>query len=213
MTSLRLSHILYRVDDLPTAVRDYEKLGFTVEWGSDPDSAHNALIRFPCGPFLELLTVPAPDPVDPQAPGVTGRLARWAAGHGWIDLAVETDEPHLGEVHAEVRSRGIECTDPLRYRRSRADGVELSWWIFAPVDPTLPFVMSAYSPPQPPPSDGGSHPNGATGIARVVIGAVDPDRARARWECLLGAPDSMLDFVRADHDRIVDVRLAGVSAR
>src|SRR5262249_54346468 len=51
---LRCSHVLCTVDDIARAVADYTELGFTVEWGSDPRQAHNALIWFAEGPFIEL---------------------------------------------------------------------------------------------------------------------------------------------------------------
>src|SRR5215510_8485974 len=53
-TPLFLSHILIKVDDLPTAVADYERLGFTVTWGSEPTKTLNALIHFRAHAFLEL---------------------------------------------------------------------------------------------------------------------------------------------------------------
>jgi hypothetical protein len=40
------SHYLIRVHDLAAAVADYQQAGFTVTRGSNPATAHNALIYF-----------------------------------------------------------------------------------------------------------------------------------------------------------------------
>ncbi|PPK63172.1 VOC family protein [Actinokineospora auranticolor] len=205
----RPSHLLCRVEDLPRAVADYRALGFTVEWGSSPGTAGNALIRFPAGPFLELLTVPIPAATPPpDAPGIYGRLGSWACGRGWIDFAVETDDDHLDDTLSRLHAAGIPCTAPAAHHRVRADGVALSWWIAAPVDRALPFVMSAYRPAQPAPVGGGAHANGAVGVGKVVIGARDPERARPRWARVLG-DEPMVEVVAADSDGIVRVELTG----
>src|SRR5205085_5346420 len=100
---LRCSHVLCTVDDLGQAVQDFTDLGFTVEWGSDPRRAHNALIWFPEGPFIELAHFP--ESIDTPADAALGeRLARWAApGEGWRDLALETDSTELGGARAWLR--------------------------------------------------------------------------------------------------------------
>ena len=54
MTSLKLHHVVIKVDDLETAIKDFEKLEFTVTYEGEPESAQNALIFFHDGKFIEL---------------------------------------------------------------------------------------------------------------------------------------------------------------
>ena len=57
---LKCSHILCKVNNISNLFRDYEALGFSVEWGSAPERAHNALLWFKEGPFIEFLQMPKP---------------------------------------------------------------------------------------------------------------------------------------------------------
>lgn len=50
---MKVSHILYKVDNLDTAVQKFRADGFEVEYGSK-DNPYNAIIYFSEGPYLEL---------------------------------------------------------------------------------------------------------------------------------------------------------------
>ncbi|MCT4686392.1 VOC family protein [Vallitalea sp.] len=51
---MKLGHIIYKVNNLDEAVKEYTNKGFTVEYGKNKNS-YNALIYFAEGPHLELL--------------------------------------------------------------------------------------------------------------------------------------------------------------
>ena len=51
---MKLSHILYKTNNLPEAVKQFEEDGFKVEYGSK-HNPKNALIYFSDGPYIEIL--------------------------------------------------------------------------------------------------------------------------------------------------------------
>ena len=214
MTPLVLSHVLYRVDDLPAAVADYRDRGFTVTWGGPPASAHNALIWFETGPFLELLLAPETGRAIPAAvpPAALQRFERWGEGPpGWCDLALETPDPALDNVVASTRAAGIAITDPHPFSRTKPDGSVVRWQLAFPEDVSLPFVMSAYDPPQSGGVDDTSHANGTQGIERVVIASPDPEAYRRTLTGLMSWDDPAVVVRPAEHGERAGV--AGIEFR
>ncbi|WP_337186911.1 VOC family protein [Phenylobacterium sp.] len=197
MSSRRLSHILIRVADLHAAVATYRALGFTCVWGADPDRAHNALIYFEEGPFLELFTPPAPSKARDGAvslvagPRAAARLRRWATpGEGPIEYAVEIPDFELGASRADLRKAGIRMSRPFRGRRRRPDGIELAWWLSMPSDLELPFLMGTYRPADDQPPEARRHLNGARRVAALDLTHPDPAGYATRLALYLAdAPD------------------------
>ena len=52
---MKISHVLYKANDLESAVVKFQNMGFEVEYGSK-NKPHNALIYFSEGPYIELLS-------------------------------------------------------------------------------------------------------------------------------------------------------------
>jgi catechol 2,3-dioxygenase-like lactoylglutathione lyase family enzyme len=190
---LRFSHVLIRVDDLHAAVAGYTALGFQCVWGGPAGRAHNALIYFADGPFLELFRPPA-------ASGAAGlamaamlgrptarRIRRWAdAPEGLVEFALETDDTDLRAVRADLRAAGAPLARAFGTTRTRPDGVRLAWQIAAPPALDLPFVMSAYSPPDTQPPDVRRHENGARRLVGLELAHPEPVALRTRLAILLG---------------------------
>ncbi|MEV0281100.1 VOC family protein [Streptomyces sp. NPDC050610] len=179
---LRCSHVLCKVDDVGAVVRDYEALGFTVVYGSAPERAHNALLWFEEGPFIEFFQLPSAfrllrwpmAAVNGRAAGE--RLTRWARrGEGWRDLALETDDTALAGVHTTLRDGGVRVSRVMNGRRKPPDGALVRYQFLATRPAELPFAVSSYDPPQRPATV--RHPNGARRIGRVRYGVSDRDRA------------------------------------
>ncbi|MEM9033089.1 MAG: VOC family protein [Actinomycetota bacterium] len=198
MSTLHLSHVLHKVTDLHGAVADAEAAGFTVHWGSDPERAHNALVWFETGPFLELYAVPtfdealAPRFEAAAGPGAVLRSRRWGAmADGWCDYAVETDALDLDGVVARCTEAEIALGPAFHPSRTLPGGDTVSWDLAFPHDADLPFVMSAYSTPQRPASV--THENGATEITSITVTHPEPDRHRQELARYVGA--STLDGV------------------
>ncbi|WP_369362679.1 VOC family protein [Streptomyces sp. CG4] len=216
-TVLRCSHVLCKVDDVRSVVRDYEELGFTVAYGSAPERAHNALLWFEEGPFIEFFQLPpafrlARWPMAAVHGRVAGdRLARWArAGEGWRDLALETDDTELGAVHGALRAGGVRVSRVMKGRRTRPDGDLVRYQFLATQPARLPFVVSAYDPPQRPATV--HHPNGTRRISRVRLGVAE--RHRAAFDALAAhvEPDGTLGVEAAPGTGVVAVEVDGLAA-
>ncbi|MFF2146204.1 VOC family protein [Kitasatospora sp. NPDC058190] len=211
---LRCSHILCKVDDVRAVVRDFTELGFTMEFGSDPARAHNALLWFAEGPFIEFFQLPPafallrwPFSVA-YGLGAGERLARWARpGEGWRDLALETDELDLTATRADLRVANVPVSRVMKGKRTRPDGDTVRYQFLAPRPARLPFVVSAYDPPQRPARI--AHPNGAEAVSRVRMGVAAADRPA--FDALVGE-DRRLAVEPAAHTAVLGVELAGLAA-
>ncbi|MEM8924123.1 MAG: VOC family protein [Actinomycetota bacterium] len=193
MSALRLSHILHRVADLHGAVAEAEAAGWTVHWGSDPDQAHNALVWFEAGPFLEFYAPRAFDEAlaarfeAVAGPGSILRGRKWAGmDDGWADFAVETDDADLGAVVARCAEAEVSIGPAFRPSRTLPGGGTVHWDLSFPDDGDLPFVMSAYAPPQRPSAV--THANGATAITSMTVAHPDPDEYRRTLVRYAGTP-------------------------
>jgi catechol 2,3-dioxygenase-like lactoylglutathione lyase family enzyme len=182
-TGFRLDHIVIAVADLERAIQDYRQLGFTVFPGGTHHGgvSHNALVVFADGSYFELIAYmkPAPD-------------ARWyqllsSAGEGFVDFAL-CPENTARDAEA-ARKRGLEIDGPTDGGRLRPDGVRLDWQIVRPRTTDLPFWCGDVTPRQlrVPDGDMRKHPNGVTGISRVVVGVADLAASKAHYRALLGS--------------------------
>jgi catechol 2,3-dioxygenase-like lactoylglutathione lyase family enzyme len=175
-----LDHVVIGVADLAAAVRGYAALGFLVEpGGRHPRGTHNALVGLADGTYLELLAFhePAPD-------------HRWwepvQQGGGVIDYALAATD--LAGAAAALRRAGVAMEDRGRGGRTRPDGHELRWTLAVPPRAergVAPFLIEDATPRAERVPRGTAHPNGARGIATLVVATRDPARA-ARWFAALG---------------------------
>ncbi|EMM6760066.1 VOC family protein [Pluralibacter gergoviae] len=173
---LRCSHILCKVSRIDDCVRDLELAGFSVQRGG----AHNALVWFEQGPFLELFELPGwcrplSLPFGLRFGRSAGRrLAFWAgAGEGWCDVALEPrgyrpDDPlHLDDIHRRLRALAPGASRIINGSRNSAGGGRVRYRFMTAGDRQLPFIVSHYHPPQRP--ERVRHANGARSVARVDL--------------------------------------------
>ncbi|MFI9324527.1 VOC family protein [Kitasatospora aureofaciens] len=169
------SHVLLWVGDLHQAVRDYRRLGFTVDYATAEDKARHAHIWFTEGPVIELLTTPSTAkyfkwPIDLIAGRGSGaRMIRWPrGGEGFCDVAVVTETPDLAAELAALRAAGVPTGRAVRWRRTKPDGQQTTFRLAYPRNDRLPFIVTPYDPPQHPAR--AEHANGASGLHRVRMG-------------------------------------------
>jgi hypothetical protein len=196
----QLDHVVLIARDLTAAIADHRRRGFTVTPGGEHADGvtHNALITFADGSYLEIVAFRDLT----RAPS-----HRWwkvaADGGGLADFALLSDD--LSSDSAALAE--LIKTPPKEGGRVRPDGVELKWRT-AVLKPPLPFVIEDITARElrVPGGAATEHANGATGIASVVIGAVDIGDAEWRYAALRerGAPP--IELRKAERDGVLDMR-------
>jgi hypothetical protein len=214
------------VNNISQLVRDYESLGFTLEWGSAPGRALNALLWFEEGPFIEFFQIPrALSYFGPPLGLAFGRPAarRWKhwyeSSEGWCDVALEPmgrgesssrernrdNLRELKEIRTALNRQGIASSRVIRGSRTRPDKIRVRYALFAPEPVVLPFVVSRYDPPQRPARI--SHPNGASGIQWVKMGI--PEENSHHFQTLTRG-DTWLKTAPSLQTGVIEVALKGL---
>ncbi len=181
---MKLSHILYKVDDLHQAVKDFQEMGFTVEYGAKPDKAFNALIWFEQGPFIELFYAEPHRIINfiVKILGLKGIVSRFKlfqySNYGWTDYSLENDRIELQEEALQLKKLGYKFSKIPGFR-TNIHGTKLKWKLLFPVDTTFPFFMSAYRPNPRPKII--KHPNGAKEVKQVIWGTTKGNIPNIRW--------------------------------
>jgi catechol 2,3-dioxygenase-like lactoylglutathione lyase family enzyme len=182
-----IDHLVIVVNDLDRAAKDYEQLGFTVVLGGQhPVGSHNALIAFADGSYLELIAFyrEAPD-------------HRWweplQKGERLVDFCLQTDD--LRGDTGRLKEVGVAINDPVPWSRRRPDGYELKWMLSLATGGhrgVAPFLIEDVTPRAERIPQRFAHENGATGIARVIVGVAELAPIRPWYEALLGTPGETL---------------------
>jgi hypothetical protein len=196
----QLDHVVLVARELNTAIADHRRRGFTVTPGGEHADGvtHNALISFADGSYLELVAFRDIDRA------LTHRWWKVAAdGGGLADFALLSDD--LAADSAALAE--LVKTPPKDGGRIRPDGVELKWRT-AVLKAPLPFVIEDLTSRdlRVPGGAAAQHANGATGIASVVIGAVDIGDVEWRYAELRKRGAPQVELRKAEKDGVLDVR-------
>jgi catechol 2,3-dioxygenase-like lactoylglutathione lyase family enzyme len=171
---MKLGHILFKVNDLDEAVKDYTGKGFTVEYGKEKNP-YNALIYFAEGPYLELFHnsgMPSFVKVILKLLGkkaLVHRLNTWEnSPPGLIGVALETDR---FDVDSEQQILDDANLTYFKGRSGRTDtqGRKLKFVGIMPDDMEIPFFGTKININVRPPKDY-VHPNGVRRIKSVAFG-------------------------------------------
>jgi catechol 2,3-dioxygenase-like lactoylglutathione lyase family enzyme len=196
----QLDHVVFVVRDLRAAIDDYRRRGFTVTPGGEhaDGATHNALVPFVDGSYLELVAF--------HDLGQSLTHPWWniaADGGGLADFALLSDDlaadsAALSELVKRPAQEG---------GRVRPDGVELRWRT-AVLKKPLPFIIEDLTARElrVPGGAATEHANGATGIASVVVGAVDIGDAEWRYAALRERGAPQIELRQAERDGLLDVR-------
>lgn len=173
-----LDHLVILVEELEEAVAGYEELGFRVTPGGEHADGltRNALVPFADGTYLELVAF-----IDPAG----GRDNVWGwrpfleTGGGLVDYCVASDDLAADVRRLEEAGFGVEGPD--EGGRRLPGGEEIRWKIarVRQEDRVLPFLIEDETPraSRVPTGPVTEHPNGATGISRLLISARDGEKA------------------------------------
>lgn len=192
----RIDHIVILVRQLERAIESYRGLGFQVlPGGEHPGGTHNALVTFQDGSYLELIAFQQPDQPSEH---------RWhrflASGGGLVDFALGAD--NVAETIEQARAAGLPYNGPVPGARRRPDGQELSWRLGTPSsDRTgeLPFLIDDVTPRElrVPGGDAAVHPNGVTGLRKILVAVRDIVESAELYGKLLGVapPPVVIDKI------------------
>jgi hypothetical protein len=200
----QLDHVVLVARDLNAAIADHRRRGFTVTPGGEHADGvtHNALITFADGSYLEIVAF------RDLARALSHRWWKVAAdGGGLADFALLSDDL-AGDAAALAE---LVKTPPKDGGRIRPDGVELKWRT-ALLQPPLPFVIEDLTARdlRVPGGAAAEHANGATGIASVVVGAVDIADTEWRYAALRERGAPRVEIRKAAKGGVLDVRFRSV---
>ncbi len=203
--TLRLDHVVIRVYNLAAAIAEYTARGFNVVSGGEHPGfgSRNALIAFEDDTYLELWAkgdLP-PEQVIPRhvrfaelagQPPLERHWLPWVtAPEGLVDFALVPS--NIEEAIEAARARGLALDGPLPGSRVRPDGQKVAWQLAFAETVDLPFLCADVTPRslRVPGGDARKHPNGETGIARVVIDVRELQASVRRYCALLGKDASV----------------------
>jgi hypothetical protein len=170
---MKVSHVLYKTNNLEECVVKFKNMGFEVEFGSKTNP-HNALIYFSEGPYIEILKkAPVPFYINLllRVVGkgkVADRFKYWkTVEEGFFGLCLENYETDFKEEEK------ILIKNQQNYfitKSSRTDNLNriLKWKLLFPYELKLPFLMTYFNfDPKP---KNFVHPNGIKRIKRISFG-------------------------------------------
>lgn len=170
---MKVSHILYKVEDLETAVKEWREKGFIVENGIS-ENPYNALIYFSEGPYIELFqNANMPNFVKLLLrlfghKAMVERLNAWeTSDDGLIALCLENYEDNLDKELKLLKKNNIKCFKTTS-KRLDTKGRLLKFKVAFPNQLTLPFLMTYFNiDPKP---KNFIHPNGAIEVEHISFG-------------------------------------------
>lgn len=178
-----LDHLVLVVDDLPTAVTQFESKGFSVTPGGTNGPTHNALIVFADDTYIELISLQSSRTRFIMrmlrrlgvfalrglfATDLQTRLLGWMSGpQGLIDLCFRGAD--LAQITESSPLHSLSLTEPVRFKRYRPDGLVVEWTLRGSKTLRQPFYIQDRTPIEYriPMGDARTHANGALGILEV----------------------------------------------
>ncbi|MCD4758384.1 MAG: VOC family protein [Arcobacteraceae bacterium] len=171
---MKLGHIIYKVDDLDEAVKEYTKKGFTVEYGKKKNP-YNALIYFAEGPYLELLeTTGMPSFIKKilsffGKKALVNRLDIWDnSKEGLIAVALENDRFDV-DIEQNILDKANLKYFKGKSGRTDTKGRKLKFLGIMPDDMEIPFFGAKFNINVRPPANY-IHPNGVKKIKSIAFG-------------------------------------------
>jgi len=188
-----VDHVLLPVADLEEGARTLrERHGLQAIPGGRHPKLGTANMIVPLGrQYLELIAIA--DPLEAAASRLGKRLTQALdEGRTFVDWALRTRS--IDALRVKLLSADWDLPPVWEGSRRRPDGQILQWRTqdveAGKARIELPFVIEWDVPDGLHPGEAAArHPNGATGLRRVVVGARDPIGVRKSLELLLGDSD------------------------
>lgn len=170
---MKVSHVLYKVNNLETAFNKFKKLGYKTEYGAKKDP-HNALIYFSEGPYIELLEKAPITAFTKRILKLLGkgkvvdRFEIWEnAQEGFFEICLENDTINFQE-EAQILGAFGQGYFITKSKRLDPSNRLLKWKLLFPDELKIPFLMTPFNlNPKP---KNFIHPNGVKRIKSISYG-------------------------------------------
>ncbi len=168
---MRLSHILYKVENKEEAIKHFEELGFTVVRGG-----YNHNIWFEDGSFIELFSLKRNRFVIALlklfGKGSMANKFKYFqdADYGFIEYSLDTYSENLEKENKILKEMGYKFNS-FEMKKKIENGIKLKWKITFPFDLNVPFYcgdIAEYEKHRFPKDI--KHKNGAKRIEKLVWG-------------------------------------------
>ena len=147
---MKVSHVLYKTNNLETSFKEFEKLGYKVVNGSRK-KPHNALIYFSEGPYIELLEkapVSSFLKVILRLLGkgkVVDRFNSWEnSTEGFFEICLETNTSNF-KKEEKILAKFGEDYFITNSKRIDVSNRVLKWKLLFPNQIKIPFLMTQFN--------------------------------------------------------------------
>ena len=147
---MKVSHVLYKTNNLEASFKEFEKLGYKVVNGSRK-KPHNALIYFSEGPYIELLEKA---PVSSFLKAilrllgkgkVVDRFNSWEnSTEGFFEICLETNTTNF-KKEEKILAKFEEGYFITNSKRIDASNRVLKWKLLFPNQTKIPFLMTKFN--------------------------------------------------------------------
>ena len=199
--TFKIGHIPIKVKNLQSGIEDFERLGFTLTLGSEPSKAVNALIYFKDTSFLEILCtdkgtfgnilakiflkVISLSKNRKYMVKVFRALMNWPEGFTSYALDSVPGDNYETNIR-KMRENGLDTSVPIKFHRTRPDGIKLTWYLSFTSNVYLPFFISNYDPNIPVPEEKLTHKNGVVGVKEMFISTTKWDSTLESYKAIYG---------------------------
>lgn len=147
---MKVSHVLYKTNNLEASFKEFEKLGYKVVYGSRK-KPHNALIYFSEGPYIELLEK-APISSFLKAilrllgkGKVVDRFNSWEnSTEGFFEICLENNTTNF-KKEEKILAKFEEGYFITNSKRIDASNRVLKWKLLFPNQIKIPFLMTQFN--------------------------------------------------------------------
>ena len=147
---MKVSHVLYKTNNLEASFKEFEKLGYKVVYGSRK-KPHNALIYFSEGPYIELLEkapVSSFLKVILRLLGkgkVVDRFNSWEnSTEGFFEICLENNTTNF-KKEEKILAKFKEGYFITNSKRIDASNRVLKWKLLFPNQTKIPFLMTKFN--------------------------------------------------------------------
>lgn len=198
---MRSGHIIYKINNLQLAVKEWRNKGFEVEYGRNKNPI-NALIYFSEGPYIELLQntgMPKIVKLLGKLFGKNKKMERFdywdTCEEGLCGFCIEKDFGSLDEEVEFLKKNGINGVLFNNLKRKDTKNRVLQYKCFFPEGIDFPFLMSYFSIDPKPVNF--VHPNGVRKIKKIVF-KIDEKNANILKQLM---NDDVLEIIADDKEK------------